>query len=336
MGVLSRRRFLQGSLALASLGLLAGCGALPPHVAPPAQLRRIGLLSAAALAANADRVEAFRQGLRELGYVEGKDIVIEYRYVVGEQDRLRDLATELVGLNVDVIVATGPTSTLAAKEATSAIPIVMTYHSDPVGSGVVASLAHPGGNITGLSSLSPTITAKQLEIIKETLPGLSCVSVFGTSSQPGNAQALLETETAARSLGVQIQYTDTERFEDIEMAFRESIKKCNDATLMITSPILNAYRTQIIELTANSRLPAIYPYREFVEEGGLMSYGASFTALYHRAGYYVDRILKGAKPADLPVEQPMVFDFVVNMKTARTLDTTFPPEILLQVTEVIE
>jgi len=321
---------------VAGLGLLAGCGVLPPRVAPAAQVRRIGFLSATAPSAIAARTEAFRQDLSELGYVEGKDIVIEYRHVVGERDRLSDLATELVGLNVDVIVTTGPTSTLAAKEATSTIPIVMAYHSDPVGSGFVASLARPGGNITGLSSLAPEMSGKQLEIMKEILPNLSCVAAFGTSSQPGNAQALRETEIAARSLGVQIQYVNVERPEDIEAAFRESNKRCNDAVLMLPSPILNAYRTQAVELAVNSRLPAIYPMPEFVEDGGLVSYGVSFTSLYRRAATYVDKILKGAKPADLPVEQPTKFELVINLKTARALGITIPQEVLIQATELIQ
>jgi len=296
---------------------------------------RIGFLAAVAPSSIAARTEAFSQGLRELGHVEGKNIVIESRGVVAKLDRLRELAGELVHLKVDVIVTTGPTSTRAAKEATSTIPIVMAFDSDPVGSGVVASLARPGGNITGLSSLAPEISGKQLELLKEIVPRLTRVAVLGTSSQPGNAQSLKETELAAGAFKVQLQYLDILDRKDIETAFRTASKERADAVLLLVSPVANSQRTQIAELAAKSRLPAIYFATEFVEEGGLMSYGVSFTDLFRRAATYVDKILKGAKPAELPVEQPKKFEFVINLKAAKQIGLTIPPNVLVRADKVI-
>ena len=335
MDRLSRRHFVQSSLALAGLGLLSGCGLnLMPGPAP-AKVRRIGFQSASSPSTIAARIEAFRQGLRELGYVEGENVVIEYRYAEGKLDRLSEFAAEFVRLDVDVIVTAAPSSTRAAKGATSTIPIVMAYDSDPVGNGFVASLARPGANITGLSSLAPGISGKQLELLKEIVPGLSQVAVLLTLTGPFFAQVLKEIELAAGTLGVQLQYRDVRAVEDIETAFRGAREGHADAALVLASPILESDRTQVADLAAKSRLPTIYHVTEFVEVGGLMSYGASFIDLYRRAATYVDKILKGTKPADLPVEQPTKFDFVVNLKTAQALGLTIPQEVLLQATEVI-
>jgi len=304
--------------------------------AQPAKIPRIGHLNAPSLSALAARTEAFRQGLRALGYLEGKNIVIEYRYAEGKLDRLPALAAELVRLKVDIIVSTGPSVTRAAKEATSTIPIVMAFDTDPVGNGFVASLARPGGNITGLSTLAPEISGKQLELLKEIVPKLSRVAVFGTSTTPGSAQALREMERAAGAFGVKLQYLDVLDPKDIETAFRAASKGHADAVLVLVSGVAASHRTEIAELAIKSRLPAIYFRSEFVEDGGLMAYGVSITDLDRRAATYVDKILKGAKPADLPVEQPKKFEFIINLKAAKQIGLTIPPNVLVRADKVIK
>jgi len=296
---------------------------------------RIGYLSASSAAALSSRIEAFRQGLRELGYVEGKNIVIEWRSAEGKLERLPDLAAELVRLKVDIIVTSGPVLTSAAKEATSTVPIVMTLDPDPVGSGFVASLARPGGNITGLSILSPELSGKQLELLKETVTKLSRVAVLGNSTSPGNAQALREMDLAAGALGVKLQYLDVLSPKDIETAIRAASKGRAEAVLVLPSPVLPSQRTQIVDLAAKSRLPAIYWRSDFVEAGGLMSYGASQNDLDRRAATYVDKILKGAKPADLAVEQPKQFEFIINLKAAKQIGLTIPPNVLARADKVV-
>ena len=251
-------------------------------------------------------------------------------------DRLSELAAELVRLKVDVIVSAGPTVTRPVKEATATIPIVMALDDDPVGSGFVASLARPGGNITGLSTLAPEISGKQLELLKEIVPRLSRVAVLGNSTQPGNAQMLKETELAAGAFGVQMQYLDVLSPKDIETAFRAASKGRAEAILVLTSPALLSQRTQTAELAVKSRLPAIYPWPENVEDGGLMTYSVSITDLFRRAATYVDKILKGAKPADLPVEQPKKFEFIINLKAAKQIGLTIPPNVLARADQVIK
>jgi putative tryptophan/tyrosine transport system substrate-binding protein len=301
-----------------------------------AKVSRIGYLTAAPLSAIPQRIEAFRQGLRELGYVEEKNIIIEYRSPEGKRDRLPPLAAELVRLKVDVIVTGGPGATRPAKEATVTIPIVMAQDSDPVGNGFVASLARPGGNITGLSTLSPELSGKRLELLKEIVPRLSRVAVFGTSTSPGNAQVLRETELATGAFGVKLQYLDVRSPKDIETAFREASKGRADGVLMLPNPVLFSQRTQIAELAIKSRLPVIYSRPEYGESGGLMTYGMSFTDLDRRAATYVDKILKGAKPANLPVEQPTKFEFIINLKTAKQIGLTIPPNVLARADRVIK
>jgi putative ABC transport system substrate-binding protein len=283
-----------------------------------------------------ERREAFRQGLRELGYIEGKNIIIEWRSGEGKSERVPALAAELVRLKVDVIVTDGSNSTRVAKEATSTIPIVMAQDVDPVGRGIVASLARPGGNITGLSNLAPELSGKRLELLKETVSRLSRVAVFGTSNTPSTAPALKETELAAGALGVKVQYLDVLDPKDIEIAFRAAGKGRVDAVLVLVGPLVFSQRTQIADLAAKSQLPAIYPQTEFTEVGGLMSYGLSITDLDRRAATYVDKILKGAKPADLPVEQPTKFEFVIDLKTAKQIGLTIPPNLLVRADRVIK
>jgi putative ABC transport system substrate-binding protein len=314
---------------------LTACGARG-EAQQPKKVPRIGYLDGASLSAVAGRIEAFRQGLRDLGYVEGKNIIIEWRSAEGKADRLPNLAEELVRLKVDVIVTGGAGATRPAKEATATIPIVMAQDSDPVGSGFVASLARPGGNVTGLSTLLPEISGKRLEILKEAVPRLSHVAVFGTSTWVGNAQVLRETELAAGALGVKLHYLDVLGPKDFEIAFRTAGKGQADAVLMLVwGPVINPYRKEIAELAIKSRLPAIYREREHVEAGGLMSYGVSIDDLFRRTAIYVDKILKDTKPADLPVQQPTKFEFIINLKAAKQIGLTIPPNVLARADKVI-
>jgi ABC-type uncharacterized transport system substrate-binding protein len=302
----------------------------------PMKIPRIGFQFDSPFSAVTARVEGFRQGLRELGYVEGKNIIIEWRSAEGKPERRNEIAADWARLKVDIIVTGGPTTTSAAKEATSTIPIVMAFDNDPVGNGFVASLARPGRNISGLSTLAPEISGKQLELLKEVVPRLSRVAVLGSSTTPGNAQSLKETELAAGALTVQLQYLDVRDPKDIESAFRAASKGRADSVLVLASPVVNPYRTEITTLAVKNRLPAIYSTPEFVEDGGLMTYGVSFTDLYRRAATYVDKILKGAKPADLPVEQPKKFELLINLRAAKQIGLTIPPNVLARADRVIK
>jgi putative ABC transport system substrate-binding protein len=307
-----------------------------PIEAQQAKSPRIGFLSGGSPTTTSPaRYEAFRQRLRELGYVEGKNIVIEYRWAEGKLDRFPALAAELVRLKVDVIVTWGPTATRAAKEATNTIPIVMANDADPVASGVVASLARPGGNITGFSTLSPELSGKRLELLKETVPKLSRVAVLGASTSTSSALALKETELAAGVLGVRLQYLDVLDPKDIETAFREAVKGRADAVLVLPTAVLSSQRKEIVDLAVKSRLPAIYPLTQYTEAGGLMSYEPNLADMWRRAATYVDKILKGTRPADLPVEQPMRFEFVINLKAAKQIGFTIPPNVLVRADRVI-
>ena len=317
--------------------LLALC--VSAEAQQPSKVPRIGYLSGG----NSSALnEAFRQGLRELGYVEGKNIVIEWRYAEGKLERTPALAAELVRLKVDVIVTGGQGGTRPANEATNTIPIVMTQDPDPVRNGFVASLARPGGNITGLSTLAPELSGKRVELLKEIVPKLSRVAVFGidhtvlgTSTNSSNAQALRETELAAGVLAVKVQYLDVRDPKDIETAFRAASKERADAVLLLGGPVLASQRTQFADLAVKSRLPATYWRSDIVEAGGLMSYAVSFADLDRRAATYVDKILKGAKPADLPIEQPTKFEFIVNLKAAKQIGLTIPPNVLARADKVI-
>lgn len=282
-----------------------------------------------------DARAGIHQGLRKLGYIDGQNITIEYRYAQGKFERLPVLAAELVRLNVDVIVTGGSTATRAAKEATRTIPIVMTNDNDPVASGFVASLARPGGNITGLSTLRPEISGKRLELLKEVVPGLSRVAVLGASDNPGNPQALSEAEQAAAALKIQLQYLDIRSPKDIEPAFQEARKGRAEGVLELGGPLLNVHRSALVNLAAKSRLPTMWVRQSFVEAGGLMCYGVDPDDLARRAAIYVDKILKGAKPADLPVEQPTKFEFVINLKAAKQIGLTIPPNVLARADRVI-
>jgi putative tryptophan/tyrosine transport system substrate-binding protein len=279
-------------------------------------------------------VEAFRQGLRELGYVEGKNIIIEYRNTEGKTDRFPDAAAELVSLKVDIIVAAGGSAVvLAAKPATDTIPIVMTNPGDPVAIGVVDSLARPGGNVTGLTSSSTDLSGKRLELLKEAVPMLSRVAVLWSPAESGNARNFKETEIAAQSLSLKLLSLGLQAGDDLNNALQSSIKDRAGALIIIRSP---AYGERIVNFAAKNRLPTMFPDKLFVDAGGLMSYGPNIADNFRRAAAYVDKILKGAKPFDLPVERPMKFDFIINLKTAKQIGLTIPPNVLARANRVIK
>ena len=309
-----------------------------PAVSEAQQARkifRIGYLTPGTAMSVSARTEALRHGLRELGYVEGKNIVIESRYAEANLDRLPALAAELQRLNVEVFVTGGSASTRAAQKTTFTIPIVMTQDPDPVGSGFVSSLARPGGNITGLSNLVSDLSGKRLEILKEIVPKISRVAVFGTSTTPGNAQQLREIQLASSALGLKAQYLDVLSAKDLETAFQTASGERPGAALVLAAPVFNFHRKRVAELAIKSRLASIYINPTYVEDGGLMSYGASITDSYRRAATYIDKILKGAKPADLPIEQPTKFELVINLKTAKQIGLTIPPNVLARADRII-
>jgi putative ABC transport system substrate-binding protein len=304
-----------------------------PAQQPPGKSARIGLLF---LVPSPFLDEAFRQGLRELGYIEGQNISIEYRSAEGEEDRLPGLAAELVRLKVEVIVATSPSATAAARQATSTIPIVFTVSGDPVADGFVASLARPGGNTTGLATLGPELVGKQLELLKAVAPKVSRVAVLKNPSTSRAPPALREAERAARVLGMQLQILEARSPSEIEAAFAAMRSQRADGLLVLRDAAFRTQRDQIAALAAKGRLPTVYGLKEHAEAGGLMAYGANVPQMYRRAATYVDKILKGAKPADLPVEQPTRFELVINLKTAKSLGLTIPPALLGQADEVIQ
>ncbi len=299
------------------------------------KISRIGFLSSLSPSAIAARQESFRRGLRDLGYREGQNILIEWRYAEGDADRLKELAAELVRLKVDVIVTGGPAVNRPAKEATATIPIVLSFDNDPVGNGFAASLARPGGNITGLSTHYPEISGKQLEILKETVPRLARVAVLGNATIPGNAQTLREAELAAKALALKLQYLEIENARQIESAFRAATTGHADGVLVLGSQVVTSNANQFAKLAAKSRLPAMYWSPEFVEAGGLMTYSVSITDLFRRAATYVDKIIKGVRPAELPIEQPTKFEFVVNLEAAKQIGLTIPPNVLARADRVI-
>ncbi len=293
---------------------------------------RIGYLSQDSAARDKSLLASFRQGLRELGYLEGKNILIEQRYAEGKRDRLYALAAELVRLKVDIIVAAGGVP--AVKKATRTIPIVMTYSADPVRAGYVTSFAHPGGNVTGLSDFHGDLVAKRLELLKEVVPSASRVAVLSRTGSPFSRAQLNDIQAAAPALGVAVLALEVKGPDDIDRAFA-TIRK-QRAGVLLQAPGVGRWRRRILNLAAESRLPAIYTHGGWVAAGGLMSYGASWPDLFRRAATYVDKILKGAKPADLPVERPTKFNLVFNLKTAKQLGITIPPDVLFRATKVIK
>ena len=303
-----------------------------------AKIARIGYLSPN-LAASPHLPEAFRQGLRNLGYVEGRNVVIEYRDAEGKPERLPALAAELVALKVDVIVAPGTPQALAARQATRTLPIVFATAADPVESGLVTSLARPAGNVTGLSILAPALVGKRLELLTQAVPGVSRVAVLwqpGGHDERTDKDILKAAEVAARALGVQLQVVEARGPADFDRAFSDMTRARAGALTVLTGIMFLNERRRLVDLTARNRVPAVYGGRDFVHAGGLLSYGPNLADLYRRAATYVDKILKGAKPGDLPVEQPTKFELVINLKTAKALGLTIPPALLQRADQVIE
>ena len=320
-------------------GVLAG-GFLAAPLAAAAQpldrVRRIGYLDGASPNTNPELTDAFRDQMRQLGYVEGKNLVIEYRWADGKYDRLSDLAADLVSLRVDVIVTVGDPVIQAAKQATTTIPIVMASVGDPVGRGFVASLARPGGNITGVSNFAVALSGKWLEILREAVPHLSQVAILRNRANPTHPLFWMEADKAAKGLGVKLQSLEVRSPEDIDTAFESMLKARVGAFVTLPDPLLTGQRVRIADLAAKAHLPGIAAFRENTEVGTLMAYGPSLAANRRRAAVFVDKILKGAKPGDLPIEQPTKFDLVINLKTAKALGLTIPPSLLQRADQVIE
>jgi len=298
----------------------------------PSKVPKIGFLVVPSRAFFANRIESFQQRLQSLGYVEGKNIVIEYRYAEGNLDRLPDLAKEVVSVKVDVIVTTTAQGVLAVKNATRTIPVVFAGVQDPVASGIIDSLARPGGNATGLSILAPELGGKRLELLKEVVPRMTRVAFLWGSGSP----IMKETLAAARALGLQLQSIEVRDSKGFDSAFEAATKERAQALLTSPGPIINTHQSRIVEFAAKNRLPAMYAGPEFVDAGGLMSYAPSYNDLYRRAAVYVDKILKGRNPAELPVEQPTKFELVINLKTAKQIGLTIPPNVLAQADTVIK
>ena len=322
------------------LALLSGVAAIWPLAAraqPAGKVPRIGWLGGPTRESAEPFVREFQRGLKDLGWVEGQNIVIEWRFAGGREERLPDLAAELVRLRVDLIVVPSTPTALAAKNATKTIPLVTVAGGDPVGLGLVASLARPGGNITGsTSTVAREIAGKQLALLKETAPKVSRMAVLWNPTTPGNALALREAEIAARGLGLELQLLEARSLNDFDDAFAAMTTKRAGALLVLGDVMFVTHRIRLADLAAKNRLPAMYVQREYVEDGGLMSYGPMFSELFRRAATYVDKILKGAKPADLPIEQPTKFELVINLKTAKVLGLTIPESLLVRADEVIE
>jgi putative tryptophan/tyrosine transport system substrate-binding protein len=302
---------------------------------PPAQVPRIGLLSLFSPALGESKAESFRQGLRDVGYMEGQHIVIESRWAEGHRERLAELAADLVRMQVAVIVTESTAAALAAKQATQRIPIVMATGSDPVAVGLVASLARPGGNVTGLTFQAPGLSGKRLELLKEAAPQTTLAAVLWNATNPVHAGILGETEAAARALGLQVHAVAVHSPAELDRAFEAIASTRPSALITFGDGMFTDNIRRLVAFAAQSQLPAIFPDREFAEAGGLMTYGPNLAANFRRAAYYVDRILKGAKPADLPVEQSMTFELVINLKTAEALGLTIPPSLLFQADEVL-
>jgi putative ABC transport system substrate-binding protein len=332
--VRTRRHFLRGSLALAGLGLLAGCGLARLPGREPKRVARVGLLHASSPQLTAPNLDAFRQGMAAQGYEEGQDYVLELRHAEGRNERLPDLAGELVRLKVDVILTGGIAAIGAARQATTTIPVVFAAAGDPVGAGLVASLARPGGNATGLTIVAGDEAAKRLELLKEAVPGLSRVGVVWNPSGAGAQFA--QTEVAAQALGLQVLSLQLGSPSDLDSVQAAAIAGGANGLLLVTGAGSATHVPQVAAFAAENRLPGISQETGFARAGGLMEYGPNITENYRRAAVYVDKILKGTRPADLPVERPTKYDLIVNLQTARALGLTIPPSVLQQATEIIQ
>jgi putative ABC transport system substrate-binding protein len=326
---LKRRQFI------ALLGAAASSLPFAARAQQPRKLPTIGFQGSGTSLTGSQWAAAFVQRLRELGWIDGRTVAIEYRWGVGRDERFAEIAAEFVQLKVDVIVTYGTPSAIAAKKATAVIPIVLAATGDPVGTGLVASLARPGGNVTGLSLQQPELAGKRLEMLREILPGVSTLAILANIGSPNSVLEISEVRAAARMLGLDAITSEVRRAEDIAPAF-EALKGRADALYVCTDPLLTTTRVQINTLALGMRLPTMHGFREYVEAGGLMSYGPNFPDLFRHAAEYVDKILRGAKPGDLPVEQPTKFDLVLNLTTAKVLGLMIPDAFLLRATEVIE
>ena len=323
---------MKNKITVLTLSALLFALCLPAAAQQPAKVFRIGYLSLRN--AIEPHEEAFLKGLRDLGYIDGQNILIEWRFAKGKVERIADFAAEMVRLKVDVIVAPGIQAVLAAKQSTTTIPIIFPTAGDPVVSGLVASLARPGGNITGLTILSPELSGKRLELLKEAFPRISHVAVLLDPRQP--PLSFKEMQTAGKSLGLKLQFLEVRDAADVESVFSAMSRARADALITLPHPFLQVHQRQILELAAKSRVPAMYQAADWIEKGGLMSYGPDHLDNYRRATVFVDKILKGTKPADLPVEQPKKFEFIINLKAAKQIGLTIPPNVLVRADKVIK
>jgi putative tryptophan/tyrosine transport system substrate-binding protein len=322
---------------VAGLGLLAGCGRLPGQAATAPRVFRLGrLIDSGPENLATSQTHSLTQALHELGYVEGRNLAWEYVFAEGQYERLPELATALVNRSVDVIVTGTNLTALAARAATSTIPIVMAISGDPVGAGLVASLARPGGNVTGLSSLSPQLSAKRLDLLRDALPGLTRVAVLWNGADPVKALDYRQTEAAGQALGLTIQTLPVGTVNDLDPALESASRAGTQALLVLGDGLTQGNHGRILARAADAGLPVMYEQRRAAVTGALLSYGPNIDDLYHRAASYIDKILQGTRPADLPIEQPTTFDFVINLRTAQALGLTIPPHVLLQATEVIQ
>jgi putative ABC transport system substrate-binding protein len=328
----NRRRKLIVALGAGALAAPLACFAQQQ----PAKFARIGFLGNSTAALEANLIGPFREGLRDLGYVEGRNILIEYRWAEGKYERFPALIAELIAMKVDVIVTAGTPATLAVKKATTSAPLVMVAVGDPVGTGIVASLARPGGNITGLSSIAPELEGKRLELLREVSPKLSHVAVFWNPVNAFHTSAMKQVRAAAQAMRINVLPLAVGKAEELEGAFAAIVKERPDALLVLADRIFLHNRARMMDFAAKNRLPSVNAYRELVEAGGLMSFGPSYPGMHRRAAYFVDKILRGAKPADLPVEQPATFELVINLKTAKALGIKIPQSVLLRADQVIE
>ena len=324
---MERRNFISGAVAVLAVPLAA-------EAQPTGKVYRIGILEAIPAAQNAANLGVLRKGMRNLGYVEGRNLIIEYRSADGRAERFPDLASELVRLKVDLIVTRGTPAARAAKNATGTIPVVMATMGDP--RAIVASFARPGGNITGVTTFSTELTAKRIELLQELIPNLSRVALLHNMGNPAAPPEWEETKTAARSLGLQAELLDVRSQGDLGRAFELAVRQHVDALVIGIDGLTQMHQQTIVDLVAHNRLPAAHPARDFVEAGGLIAYGVNYPDLYFRFASFVDKIFKGAKPADLPVEQPTKFELVINLKTAKALGLTIPPSLLQRADQVIE
>jgi putative ABC transport system substrate-binding protein len=330
--VISRRRFLTGvALALAPIGATAHA-----QEYKAGKVSRVGFLGNSTAALEANLVGPFREGLRDLGYVEGRNVLIEYRWAGGKYERFPALIAELAALNVDVIVTAGTPAALAVKKTTPSIPLVMVAVGDPIGVGLVASLARPGGNATGLSSIAPELEGKRLELLREVVPKLLHIAVLWNPDNPFHAGSLKETRAAAQVLGIKVQLLGIRVSEEFPAAFAAILKERPGALLVLADRLFLHNRARIVDFEARHRLPGVYAYRELVEQGGLMSFGPSYADMHRRAASYVDKILKGSKPADLPVEQPTKFELMINLKASKALGLTIPQSLLQRADQIIQ